>query len=215
MEPQVQYPNPAAAALAPFAEMRGAERYALLIRTAKLVTEAGEFLCVVRDVSATGLRLKLFHPLPDLDRMAVELANGEFYFVEKVWERDGHAGFRFAAPIDVGRFMEEPSDYPRRPVRAAVSLPAMLSADGERSPVTITDLSQAGARIACDRHLAIEQRIKIEAAGLPPLFANVCWRSSPDYGLVFQQHFAFADLALMVARIQFTRQAETAMALPA
>ena len=36
------------------AEMRGAERFALLIRTAKLVSESGEFLCVVRDVSASG-----------------------------------------------------------------------------------------------------------------------------------------------------------------
>lgn len=184
------------------AEQRGAERFALLIRTAKLVTEQGEFLCVVRDVSATGVRLKLFHALPPVDRMALEQANGEFHFIEKVWEADGHAGFRFAAPIDVHAFIAEASPWPRRPVRLRVRLPGLLHADGGASAVWLNDLSQAGGRIECPRHLAVEQRVKLEVAGLPPLIANVCWRSSPDYGLVFQQAFALADLARLTARLQ-------------
>ena len=44
--------------------MRGAQRFTLLIRTAKLVCESGEYLCVIRDVSSTGVRLRLFHDLP-------------------------------------------------------------------------------------------------------------------------------------------------------
>ena len=196
------------------AEMRGAERFALLIRTAKLVSESGEFLCVVRDVSASGVRLKLFHPLPPCDRMAIELANGDFYFVEKVWEQDGHAGFRFSAEIDVRRFIDEPSPWPRRAMRLRLELPAMLSA-GESCPIRVLDLSQSGARIACARHLAVGQRIKLEAEGLPPLIANVCWRSSPDYGLVFQQSFAFAELADVVARLQMGEPCRMALALNA
>jgi hypothetical protein len=184
------------------AEQRGAERFALLIRTAKLVTEQGEFLCVVRDVSATGVRLKLFHPLPDVARMALEQANGDFHFIEKVWEADGHAGFRFSAPIDVHAFIAEASPWPRRPVRLRVRLPGLLHADGGACAVWLNDISQAGGRIECPRHIAVEQRVKLEVAGLPPLIANVCWRSSPDYGLVFQQTFALADLARLTARLQ-------------
>lgn len=185
-------------------DQRGAERFALLIRTAKLVTELGEFLCVVRDVSATGVRLKLFHALPDVARMALEQANGEFHFIEKVWEADGHAGFRFSAPIAVHAFIAEASPWPRRPVRLRVRLPGLLHADGGASAVWLNDLSQAGGRIECPRHLAVEQRVKLEVAGLPPLIANVCWRSSPDYGLVFQQAFALADLARLTAQLQQT-----------
>lgn len=187
------------------AEQRGAERFALLIRTAKLVSEQGEFLCVVRDVSATGVRLKLFHPLPDIARMALELANGDFQFIEKVWEADGHAGFRFSAAIDVHAFIAEPSPWPRRPVRLRVRLPGLLHADGGASAVWLNDLSQAGGRIECSRHLAVEQRVKLEVAGLPSLIANVCWRSSPDYGLVFQQAFALADLARLTADLQLAQ----------
>lgn len=185
-----------------FADMRGAQRFALLIRAAKLVCDSGEFLCVVRDVSATGLRLKLFHPLPPGDRMAIELANGEFYLVEKVWERDGFAGFRFAAAIDVRDFIDEPSRWPRRPIRVKIAIPAVLRVDGTVLSARIADLSQHGARIVCDHHLAVEQRVKLEAAGLPPLHANICWRSRPTYGLVFQQRFTLDQLALLTASLQ-------------
>ncbi|MGE0284318.1 MAG: PilZ domain-containing protein, partial [Rhizobiaceae bacterium] len=108
--------------------LRGAQRFTLLIRTAKLVCESGEFLCVIRDVSETGLRLKLFHHLPQDRHLALELANGEVYFVEKVWERDGHAGFRFAAPIDVQGFIAEVSPFPRRQVRLRMHEAATVGA---------------------------------------------------------------------------------------
>ena len=182
-----------------FVELRGAERFSLLIRTAKLVCEAGEFLCVVRDVSTTGVRLKLFHALPPHDRLALELANGDLYFVEKVWEADDQAGFRFSAPIEVREFMAEPSQYPRRAVRLRMDRPGLLGADGVTTPARLTSLSQQGAAIECGQHLAVGQRIRFDVEGLPPVIANVCWRSSPEYGLVFQTYFAVDELARLVA----------------
>lgn len=184
-----------------FAELRGAERFALLIRTAKLIAEDAEFLCVVRDVSATGVRLKLFHPLPDHHRLALELANGDFYFIEKVWEADGQAGFRFAAPVDVAAFMAEPSPYPRRAVRLRIARPAILTADGVATPARLVSLSQQGAGVVCDRHLAVGQKVKLEVEGLPVMIANICWRSTPDYGMVFQSYFTMDALARQVAAL--------------
>ena len=184
------------------AELRGAERFALMIRTAKLVCDGGEFLCVVRDISATGVRLKMFHALPAHDRLALELANGDFYFVEKVWEADGQAGFRFPAPIDVKAFMAKASPWPRRPVRLRLTRPGILTADGVATPAELTGLSQHGAGMTCHRHLAVGQKVKLEVSGLPPLTSNVCWRSSPDYGLVFQSYFPVDGLARLVAAMQ-------------
>ena len=42
------------------AEARGAERYTVLLRTAKLIAGGAEYLCVLRDISATGVKLRLF-----------------------------------------------------------------------------------------------------------------------------------------------------------
>jgi hypothetical protein len=185
-----------------FEEMRGAQRYTLLIRTAKLVCESGEFLCIIRDVSETGVRLRLFHDLPQGTRMALELSNGEHYFIERVWERDSHAGFRFAAPIDVHAFIAEVSPYPRRLMRLRLQFPVLLTADGQTNAATICDLSTQGGRAECSRFLAIGQRVKLQGDGFALNMAKVCWRSGNAYGLAFEQVFTLEALAVMAAQLQ-------------
>jgi hypothetical protein len=189
-----------------FEELRSAPRFALLIRSAKLIGETGEYLCIVRDVSATGVRLRMFHPLPPLQRMLLELSSGETFAVEPVWEREDHAGFRFADQIDVQRFINEAGPYPKRPLRLRVQFPATITVDGETLPAMVRDLSREGARIEisadADRRLAIRQKLKIEARGFPTVMGNVCWRSAPAYGIVFQQLFTFEELARLAQQLQ-------------
>ncbi len=185
-----------------FEDMRGAQRFTLLIRTAKLVCESGEFLCIIRDVSETGLRLRLFHALPADARMALELANGAVYFIERVWERDSHAGFRFAAPIDVQGFIAEVSPYPRRQLRLRMQFPAVLTAEARASVATVRDLSPQGARIECGRFLALGQRIKLQGDLFPAIQAKVCWRAGSEYGLAFEQVFTLEALAVLAAELQ-------------
>ncbi|MFN9375472.1 MAG: PilZ domain-containing protein, partial [Novosphingobium sp.] len=75
-------------------ELRAAPCISLMLRAAKLVRPAGEFLCILRDVSATGLKARLFHALPQDGPLALELGTGERHPIEPVWERDRHVGFR-------------------------------------------------------------------------------------------------------------------------
>lgn len=185
-----------------FSDLRAAPRFSLLIRSAKLVYETGEYICVVRDVSASGVRLRHFHRLPDEPRVTLELATGETFVIERVWESDDHAGFRFVDPIDVHRFIAEAGPYPKRPLRLRLEFPAKLTTDTASFPATIRDLSREGARIDTDEKLAIGQKVKVEARGLPPLTAIVCWRRIPAYGLAFQQSFTFEELAKLAGRLQ-------------
>ena len=69
----------------PVTDLRDAPRFSLVIRTAKLICRSGEYPCVVRDVSATGVRVRLFDALPPDSHLALELANGERYAMERVW----------------------------------------------------------------------------------------------------------------------------------
>lgn len=185
-----------------FPEMRGAQRYTLLIRTAKLVCESGEYLCVVRDVSETGVRLKLFHALPADRRMALELANGAVYFIECVWEREGHAGFRFSAPIDVQDFIAEVSPWPKRQIRLQMNLEASLHLDGEVFPARLCDLSQQGARVRFFRPLPLSRRVRLDAAAMPSRMAVVRWRNGEEHGLAFDEVFSLDSFASLAARLQ-------------
>lgn len=183
-------------------DLRSAPRFTLLIRSVKLICDSGEYLCVIRDVSATGVRLRIFHPLPPSKRFELELSTGERFEVEKVWEAHDHAGFRFADWIDVHGFIAEASPYPKRALRLRLDFPAMIATDGEAVEATVRDLSREGARIETALPLAIRQKIKLTGEGLPPIIGNVCWRSTTAYGLVFQQVFTFEELSRLAARLQ-------------
>jgi hypothetical protein len=177
---------------------RGAERFTLMLRVAKLVSSHGEYPCVVRDVSATGLRVRLFHALPPERHMALMLGNGECYFVESVWEQGREAGLQFSAPIDVAAFMTESSPHPKRQVRLAIDLPATLSIRDFASPVLIRDLSQHGAKLESEQPLALSQHCRLKAHHLPELFASVRWSKGSTYGLVFQRSFRLDELATLI-----------------
>jgi len=185
-----------------FSDLRAAPRFSLLIRSAKLVYATGEYICIVRDVSASGVRLRLFHPLPAEPAVTLELATGETFAIERVWEHEDHAGFRFADPIDVERFIVEAGPYPKRPLRLRTDFAARLTTDGEPFSATVRDFSREGAKIVTEQPLAIGQKVRIEAKNLPPLTAIVCWRRLPAYGLAFQQSFTFQELAKTAARLQ-------------
>jgi hypothetical protein len=184
----------------PELEQRAEPRFTLLIRTAKLVSASGEYLCVVRDVSREGLKVRTFHPLPDGEDFAIELASGERYRIEKVWEDADITGFRFAGAVGLDRLLAEaPDGMRKRPVRLRLALPLTLHSGGRPLQATFVDISQHGACIECPDHLALDERIRLECGCLPDLDARVRWRRRPLYGLIFEQTFRFDELARLTA----------------
>jgi hypothetical protein len=179
-----------------------AQRFSLIIRSAKLVGRSGEYLCVVRDISATGCKLRLFHELPPEKHLFLELSNGERYAIELIWAEGDHAGFRIAQPIDVNEFVVEPSPFPKRPLRLRVALPVRVSAGGATHLGMLNDLSQRGGRLETACHLAMDQQIRIEAEELRAVYAKVRWRKRNVYGLIFDNTFRLDELACLAFRLQ-------------
>ena len=186
---------------------REAPRFTLMLRAGKLVGENTEFLCILRDVSATGMRVKLFHPLPPLDRFEIELLGGERYTLLPIWEEGGHAGFRFGeAPVEVDALLAAiNAQGRRRQVRLQVEAPALVHVDGVAFPAHIENISQHGARITCATFLALGQRLRLEGQGVPPRTATVSWRRDGAYGLVLEETFRLEELAQLNARLQESR----------
>ena len=78
-------------------DLRDAPRHAMVIRAAKLSALGVEFVCLLRDVSETGVSISLFHPVPLTQFMVLELQNGDTHDVELVWSDGGRAGFRLTS----------------------------------------------------------------------------------------------------------------------
>lgn len=183
-------------------ELRAAPRFASLIRAAKLVSRQGEFVCVIRDVSATGIGLRSFHALPAEGDCALELQNGESYEIERVRRAGLEASFRFAHPIDVEKLIHETWKYPKRQLRLNIAMPIVVTTLAGRYRATTENISQQGARIECEALLAIDQTVRIEADHIPDIRAKVRWRQESCYGLVFDNTFSLRDFAVLAAALQ-------------
>lgn len=183
------------------ADLRGAPRFALMLRSAKLIADGTEYLCIIRDVSETGVKLRLFHPAPRAAELLIETASGQNYAMQMVWEANGEAGFRFLQPIDVDSFVKESGPYPKRPLRLRVQHRATVRMANQSYDATILDISRQGARITISNKLAIGQKFWLEAEELPLFEATVCWRRAPEYGLVFGQLMGLEELAQRAERM--------------
>lgn len=183
-------------------EERVAPRFTLLIRAAKLVAPQGEFVCVIRDVSASGISLRGFHPLPTSGPLAIELQTGEIHAIEHVWRRGSDAGFRFLEEVEVHDLLADAGRYPKRQLRLAVKFPVTISSRLQLHRAQLTNLSQQGARVECASLFAIDQPLRLMSADLPEVVARVRWRRDATYGVVFDDTFTLRQLAHFAASLQ-------------
>lgn len=193
--------EPRAASASP-CEEREAPRFTLLIRAAKLVAAQGEFVCVIRDVSQTGVSLRGFHVLPVSEPLWLELQTGERYAIAPVWSRGFEAGFRFVHAVDVAALVAEAGRFPKRRLRLGIAFPVELAFLGGRVRAEVQNLSQQGARIACDALLAIDQPLRLCSGQMPEVRARIRWREGREYGLVFDDTFSLSQLAIFAAGAQ-------------
>lgn len=199
---QADVPSDGSPVAAAAEDSRVAPRFALLIRSAKLTSPEGEFLCVVRDASETGVSVRLFHPLPPELPLTLEMPNGDRHEVERVWEEEGRAGFRFCEQTDIARIVEGPSEFARRAVRVKLEVPCELVVDGRRVSAVVRNLSQSGALIHSTERLSLIQRVKLRASSMPEIAAKVRWRRGDNYGLSFEDTFQFTELAALAFDLQ-------------
>ena len=70
----------------------------------------------------------------------------------------------------------------------------------------VENLSQQGARLTCDRMLAIDQTVRLaipDLSGKPrEVRAKVRWGRDREYGVVFDDTFALGEFAQLAAQLQ-------------
>lgn len=183
-------------------DARAAPRFTMLIRAARLVSGQGEFVCVIRDVSETGVSVRLFHHLPSCETMELHMPGGEFYTIKKVWAKGNEAGFEFLKPVDVSRLVHEAGEYPKRGLRLGMHFPVNVTTLSGSTEAFVENLSQQGARIECDTIFAIDQTLTIIGEDFKEVRAKVRWRRDRHYGLVFDDTYTLGDFARLAAQLQ-------------
>lgn len=183
-------------------EKRGSPRLGLLIRSAKIVFKSGEFLCVMRDVSESGLRIKVFHTLPSDPPQYIEFATGDRIMVRTIWQNGDTVGLEFREPQDVASIVRERGPYRKRSLRFAIEADVVIAVGLGKFAARVLNFSQFGARIQCSQHFARGQHIKVIGKQVRDLGATIAWRDGDNYGLTLDRTFPVQETARLVARLQ-------------
>ncbi len=180
-------------------QARAAPRFQLMLRQARLIGDSGEYLGLLRDISATGARVQFFHPVPARRRIALEIRQDLVVNMERRWESESTGGYQFDAPIDVESAVMTAGPHPKRSPRLGLERPLVVSAAGNDVPARLFNISQEGACIECEFGLARFQLVKLTIDGLGQRHAKVRWRRGPRYGLVLEDRFDLREFACLVA----------------
>jgi PilZ domain len=186
-----------------------ATRYTLFIRAAKLVTSQGEFVCIVRDVSETGIMLRLFHAPPTGEPIELHMSNGRSFVLRQIWHKSNEAGYAFAQRIELSKFVEETGDFPKRGLRLNLMFPIEVRSLNGQHEAIVENISQQGAKLSCSGAYAIDQALRLECPEEDIQFgevsAKVRWRREDAYGLVFENTLSLEEFAKLAARLQCPR----------
>jgi hypothetical protein len=198
--------KPAPASASPV-ERRRSVRHKAVNQVAKIRLPSGrEELCLLRDISAEGLRAEVYLPLEVGMPISVELRTAHTAAGRIAWAARNEIGVEFDASIPAAAMLAhcsfEESGGNLRPPRLKVDLRGLLRVGAAANMVSIANISLAGLQVVAPDPLRIGTSCSIALAGLPARDASVCWWRDGNAGLMLAQPFDYAVFAQWRARIR-------------
>jgi PilZ domain-containing protein len=171
-------------------ERRKGERFTLILRVGVLEQMDKVSLCLVKNISSTGVQIKFYtQPMVGNDA-TIRVADEPAVKGQVVWIKGDTAGLSFDEELDSARLLrvrQKLDTNRRRSVpRVSVNASATLRTGGRTRHATICDISSLGARIRTSSILKTGDRAVISFAELPPITAFVRWCDGDEVGLAFE-----------------------------
>ena len=171
-------------------ERRKEKRFTLILRVGVLEQMDKVSLCLVKNISSTGVQIKFYtHPIVG-NEATIRVADEPSVKGHVVWIKGDVAGLSFDEELDAARVLrvrQKLGPNRRRSVpRVSVNASATLRTGGRTRHATICDISSLGARIRTSSNLAEGDRAVISFAELPPISAFVRWCDGNEVGLAFE-----------------------------
>ena len=192
--------NPSRMAETSFEDRRRSVRHAVVNQVAKMRLASGrEELCLLRDISAEGLKAEIYIAVERGASIDIELRTAHTVSGKIVWVADKEIGVAFDAPIPAAAMLAhcsfEANGGSLRPPRLKVNLRGLLRIGADARMVSIANISQAGMQIAAPLPLRAGTACSVALSGLPARDAAVCWWRDGDAGLMLTEPFDYSTFA--------------------
>jgi hypothetical protein len=179
-------------------ERRGEKRHLALLRVALLHAGPCKDLCVVKNISASGLAVRVYRDLPSGAKVQVEFRSGEMLEGSVVWKRGEDVGIVFPRTIDVEAVLASTwtieAGRRRNLPRIEIECDGRMKRGTAIHQVRLQDISQGGARIRLD-NIVDPGGVVLTLPGLPPMSGVVRWASDTLAGISFNECLSFEMLA--------------------
>lgn len=194
-------------------DRRHGERYVSLLRVGALVVGGRRELCLIRNISAGGMMIRPYSPLPSGTQVSIELKHGEAVNGISQWSEKGLTGVTFDEPIDVLALLAGSGEAPRpRMPRIELSCSALLRCDGAVSRVRLLNVSQGGACICTPAVLELNANVVLSLPGLHAAAGVVKWSEEDQYGIGFNRVYPVHELMTFLKQQQREEQSRRAVA---
>jgi hypothetical protein len=157
-------------------ERRTGERHMTLFRVGTLLVDGRRELCLIRNISAGGMLLRVYCPLGTGQQVAVELKNEQPIAARVSWTDDGQAGITFDQPIDVLALLASDEEGPRQRMPRIETDSAVFVREGAATwRLACCDVSQGGVKLTDNGLLTEDADVVVTLSGLPPRPGVVRW----------------------------------------
>lgn len=181
----------------PQTDRRGAGRELTILRTAKLITDRGEELCRIRNISAGGIRAESCIPHADGAHVVIELRSDQRLAGSVAWSRKTSIGIRFDESVDVAQVLSKSAgdkrQYARQP-RVQTPCVARLQIGAVTHKVPVTDISQGGIKVVADETCRVGTPVVVTVDGLPSVEGAIRWVRDGEAGIAFNKPIHFDQL---------------------
>ena len=177
------------------AERRGGDRVMTLYRVGSLAIGDDRELCLIKNICAGGMMVRVYCAIAEGTRLSVELKCGQPISGVVSWTRDAHVGINFDQPIDVIEILTTSMDGPRpRMPRIQVDSFATLREGASTYRVRLCDISQGGLKIHCEAPIECDSQVVVTLPGVAPQPASVRWVDGNYLGVTFNRMIALPTL---------------------
>ena len=176
-------------------DRRDGERHMTLYRVGSILVEGRRELCLIKNISAGGMMIRLYCPITEGTPITVELKSGDPISGKISWIREQNAGIAFDQLIDVIEILSSSMDAPRpRMPRIETRCHATVREGSNMFRVPVRDISQGGVKLECQTMIATGSDLIVTLPGLDPQPALACWVEGGFIGVAFNRLLPLGEL---------------------
>lgn len=176
-------------------ERRDGERLMTLYRVGSIQLGDRRELCLIKNISAGGMMIRLYCAVTEATPVIVELKSGQPISGRISWTRGDQAGIAFDKAIDVIDVLSSSMGGPRpRMPRIEINCIMTVREGANVLRVEACDISQGGVKIRGGTNLASGAEVIMTLPGLEPQPGIACWNDGESTGLAFNKLLPLGEL---------------------